>query len=218
MGTVQLLCVITHQHYKTNSSTIWRVHMNATISNVTSLLADIKNGSKNAYNQLLPLVYYELKRLAHCKINKEYNDITLSSTSLVHEVYLKMVDQTVIKANDKNHLLAISARCMRQILVDRAREKSAQKRGGDQTDLTYVDELLNQQQKTEELINIDQKLDELEKLNKRLTDVVTMRFFGKMSIRATADALDISSSTVKRDWAKARGWLYKELKKEEVYV
>ena len=187
-------------------------------ANVTSLLIDIKNGSQNAYNQLLPLVYHELKRLAHCKISKEHNNITLSSTSLVHEVYLKMVDQTIICAKDKNHFLAISARCMRQILVDRARKKSAQKRGGDQSDLTYVDELLNQQKKTEELINIDQKLDELAKLNKRLADVVTMRFFGRMSIHTTAKALDISTSTVKRDWAKARGWLYKELKREEVCV
>jgi len=207
-----------YRQFKTKSSTIRRVYMNATTSNATSLLVDIKNGSQNAYNQLFPLVYKELKRLAHCKINKEYSSITLSSTSLVHEVYLKMIDQTRILASDKSHFLAISAQCMRQILVDHARKKNTEKRGGDPSDLTYVDELLNKDQKTEEIINIDQKLDELEKLNKRLADVVVMRFFGRLTLDATAEALDVSISTVKRDWAKARGWLYKELKKQKTYV
>lgn len=181
-------------------------------SEITRLLIDLRKGSEDAYDALFPLVYKELKRLAHSKLRKEYDTVTLTETALVHEVYLKMIDQTLISVADKNHFMAISARCMRQILVDHARKKKAEKRGGDQSDITYVDELLNAHKKAEELIDIDNKLKELEKLNKRLSDVVVMRFYGKMNIDDTAEALGVSPSTVKRDWAKARGWLFKELK------
>jgi RNA polymerase sigma factor (TIGR02999 family) len=102
---------------------------------------------------------------------------------------------------------------MRQILIDYARKKNAQKRGGKKNDITYIDELFEKQdQKAQELIDIDDALKRLEKLNERLSKVVEMRFFGEMTIEETAKALNISKSTVKRDWKKARGWLYKELK------
>jgi len=123
-----------------------------------------------------------------------------------------MVDQSTIKANDKNHFLAITARCMRQILIDHARKKKAQKRGGDREDVTYIDELLKAHYEADQLIDLDAKLDELAQLDERMADVVTLRFFGRMKVSAIADALDVSERTVKRDWAKARGWLYKELK------
>ncbi len=183
-----------------------------TKSEVTRLLLEIKEGSKEAYEQLFPFVYDELKRVAYSKLQKERDDITLTETGLVHEVYLKMIDQTKIKAEDKNHFMAISARCMRQILVDHARKKKAEKRGGDQQDVTYVDELLKARHEADELIDLDAKLDELAELDQRLADVVVLRFFGQMTVSATADALEISERTVKRDWAKARGWLYKEIK------
>jgi RNA polymerase sigma factor (TIGR02999 family) len=102
---------------------------------------------------------------------------------------------------------------MRQILIDYARKKHAKKRGGQNNDVTYIDELFSaENQKAEELINLDEALDELGELNERLVKVVEMRFFGEMTIGETAEALDVSKSTVKRDWMKARGWLYKELK------
>jgi RNA polymerase sigma factor (TIGR02999 family) len=124
-----------------------------------------------------------------------------------------MVDQTQIEAKDKNHFMAIAARCMRQILIDHARKKNAEKRGGDQQEVTYIDELLKLHHEVEELIDLDEKIDELAKLDPRLADVVILRFFGQMTVAATADVLEVSERTVKRDWAKARGWLYKELKK-----
>lgn len=181
-------------------------------SEVTGLLIKIRNGSQEAYEQLFPLVYSELKRLAYSKLQKERNNITYTETALVHEVYLKIVDQTSLNANDKDHFLAIAARSMRQILVDHARKKTAQKRGGDKQDLTYIDELMKARHEAEELINLDKELTKLAELDERMAQVVTLRFFGQMTVHSTAKALGISERTVKRDWSKARGWLYKELK------
>lgn len=184
-----------------------------TKSEITELLIEVQKGSKQAYEELFPLVYKELKRIAFSKLQSEHKDITITETELVHEVYLKMIDQTKIKATDKNHFMAIAARCMRQILVDHARKKKAEKRGGDKRDVTYIDELLKTRHEAEELIDLDAKLEELANLDQRMADVVVLRFFGQMTVSGTANALGISERTVKRDWAKARGWLYKELKK-----
>ncbi len=182
-------------------------------SDVTQLLLRLKKGEQGIFDKLYPLIYGELKRLAYAHMSRQNRDHTLSKTELVHEAYLKMIDQSSIHFEGKSHFLAIASRCMRQILIDYARKKHARKRGGKKKDLTYIEELLNvQHQKADELINIDKALKRLEKLNERLTKVVEMRFFGEMTIEETAEALDISPSTVKRDWMKARGWLYKELK------
>lgn len=177
----------------------------------TQLLAQVSQGKEEAYHDLFPLIYNELKRLAHSKLQHERDDITLSGTALVHEVYLKMAGQTNISARSKNHFMAIAARCMRQILIDHARKKKAEKRGGDQQDLTYIDELLNVRQEAEKLLDLDQKIDELAQLDERLAEVVVLRFFGQMTVEATAEVLDVSPRTVKRDWAKARGWLYDKI-------
>lgn len=182
-------------------------------SGVTELLVRLKEGENSVHEQLYPLIYEELKRIAYTHMNRQSPDHTLSKTELVHEAYLKMIDQTKIDFKDKSHFMAIASNCMRQILIDYARKKQAKKRGGKQKDLTYIDQLFNDHdQKTEELLGIDKALDRLAKLNERLSKVVEMRFFGEMTIDETARALDISQSTVKRDWMKARGWLYKELK------
>ncbi len=183
-----------------------------TKSETTQLLNELAEGSQTAYNELFPHVYNELNRLAYSKLDKEYKEITFSKTELVHEVYLKMIDQTSIKAKNKNHFLAISARCMRQILVDHARRKKADKRGGNRHHVTYIDGLLKIRHEADRLIDLDEKLVELAQLDERMADVVTLRFFGQMTIPAVADALGISERTVKRDWARARGWLYKEIK------
>lgn len=157
-------------------------------------------------------MYDKLKEIAHSHLSREYTEHTYSRTALVHEVYLKMIRQDQIKASDRSHFYAIASRCMRQILIDYARKKKAKKRGGDNHKVTYIDKLLNSEQKKEELLDIDKKLNELEELNSRLSQIVELRFFGGMTIEDTARALNVSPSTVKRDWQKARGWLYKELK------
>lgn len=181
-------------------------------SRVTQLLKKVPK-DKSAYKKLFPIVYQELKKLAYSKLEQERQDITFTETELVHEVYLKMISQDcTLEAEGKSHFMAIAARCMRQILIDHARKKKAEKRGGNKGDVTYIDQLLKIHHQAEELISLDKKLDELATLNQRLADVVELRYFGKLTIYQTAKALDISESTVKRDWAKARGWLYKELK------
>lgn len=181
-------------------------------SEVTRLLQKVQNGSEKAYNTLFPLIYEELKKLAFRKLQREQSDITISKTELVHEVYIKMINQEKVEFENSNHFMAIASRCMRQILIDHARKRKAQKRGGEQQDLTYIDELLNIEEQTDKLIDIDKKIKELAELNERLAKIVEMRFFGEMKINAIADVLDLSERTVKRDWAKAKGWLYKELK------
>jgi len=182
-------------------------------SEITHLLKKVRNDSEKALEELFPLVYDELKKIAHSKLDKERADITLTETALVHEVYMKMIDQTKIEARDKNHFMAISARCMRQILIDHARKKKAEKRGGQKKDVTYIDGLFKLHHEAEELINLDEKLKELAEIDQRMADVVTFRFFGRMSNYQIAKALNISERTVRRDWAKARGWLYKKIKK-----
>lgn len=181
-------------------------------SEVTRLLQRVQKGSEKAYNELFPLIYEELKTLAFRKLQREKNDITISKTELVHEVYIKMINQDKVKFENRNHFMAIASRCMRQILIDHARKRKAKKRGGDQEEITYVDELLKIEEQASKLVDIDKKIKELEELNERLGKIVEMRFFGEMTISAIADVLDLSERTVKRDWAKARGWLYKELK------
>ena len=184
-----------------------------TDSKVTHLLVRLRKGEKGVFDQIYPLIYKKLHRMAHSHMARQNPNHTLSKTELVHEAYLKMIDQTQIEFNDKSHFLAIASRCMRQILIDYARKKHAEKRGGQDNDVTYIDELFSaENKKAEELINLDAALEELSTLNERLAKVVEMRFFGEMTIEETAEALDVSKSTVKRDWMKARGWLYKELK------
>lgn len=178
----------------------------------TRLLINLREEKNMSDKVLFPVIYDNLKGLAYSKLQNESEDITLSKTDLVHEVYLKMIDQTSIEAEDKNHFLAIAARCMRQILVDHARKKKAEKRGGNQRDVTYIDQLLKVYEESGKVIELDDKIRELEGMDERLAKVVTLRFFGQMSVYATAEVLGVSERTVERDWAKARGWLYKELK------
>ena len=160
--------------------------MSASKSGTTQLLLKLNNeGDKEIYDKLYPRVYDELKRMAYSKMQQQANH-TLSKTELVHEAYLKMINQEEVDYNDRSHFLAVASKCMRQILIDYARKKKAQKRGGKQTDLTFIDELFRtQQEKIDELINIDAALDRLAELNQRLSDVVELRFFGEMTIENT---------------------------------
>ena len=181
-------------------------------SEITRILMNVKGGSSKAYNQLFPLVYNQLQAIANRQMMYEPDDHTLSQTELVHEVYLKLIDQTSIDWKDRAHFFAIASRCMRQILIDYARKKKAEKRGGNKQPVTFLDALMKVDQQADDLIELDEALENMADINQRLADVVEYRYFGEMSIDDTAEVLDVSVSTVKRDWAKARGWLYKELK------
>lgn len=179
---------------------------------ITVLINKMRDG-QDVYDDIYALVYDELKRMALHKIRREDPNITYSRTELVHETYLKMLNQSELNINDKSHFLAIASNCMRQVLIDHARRKNADKRGNNPEKRTYVDEMFSRDKTmVDELLEIDEALDRLAKLNSRLSNVVTMKFFGGMTVDEIAEALGVSESTVNRDWIKARGWLHKELK------
>lgn len=183
-----------------------------TAEEVTALLRNARDGDREAFDQLLPKVYGELRRVAERQLWRERQGHTLRATALVHEVYLKLVDQAQVEWQGRAHFLAVSARAMRQILIDHARRKAAEKRGGDWQRTTLGSgEGVGVEMSMEDLLSLDKALDDLEKLEPRLRQVVEYRFFGGMTEQQIAEVLGVTTRTVQRDWVKARAWLYKEL-------
>jgi RNA polymerase sigma factor (TIGR02999 family) len=178
---------------------------------ITALLADWQGGDAGAVDQLLPLVYDELRRIAHRQLRLERSDHTLSTTALVHEAYVRLVDQTRAQFADRAHFFAVSARAMRRILVDYARKRQAAKRGGGQRPVTLDDAMSMTGDRAETLVAVDDALTRLAVLDERLSRVVECRFFGGLTEEETATALRVTARTVRRDWVKAKGWLYQEL-------
>ena len=179
---------------------------------ITQLLTAFRKGSKNAYDQLFPVVYDRLRSIANLQLRQEDQGHTYSKTDLVHEAYFKLINQNKVKWQDRAHFYAVAARSMRQILIDHARKKLAEKRGGSEKNLTYIDEIMRVEHQAGELIDLDEALNKLSALDSRMAKVVEFRYFGEMTFDDIAEVMDLSSRTVKRDWAQARGWLYKELK------
>jgi RNA polymerase sigma factor (TIGR02999 family) len=163
-------------------------------------------------DRLFPLVYQELRRVAHRAVRGERSGHTLGTTGLVHEAYLRLVDQTRIEYRDRGHFFGIAARAMRQILVDYARRHQAGKRGGSQRPITLDDAMLGIEDRAEALLGLDEALTELESLDPRLGQVVQCRFFGGLTEEETGETLGVTARTVRRDWLKAKGWLYHRLR------
>lgn len=184
------------------------------MNDLTNILQQVGGNDSETYEQLIPFVYDKLREIAHMQMRRENANHTFSKTDLVHEAYIKLVDIKEVDYKDRSHFYAMASRCMRRILIDHARKKNAQKRGGNQQPVTYIDHLFAAEQKAEWLIDLDDALQELKKMNERLVHVIECRYFGEMTIKETAIALDISEATVKRDWQKARGWLYQRLKED----
>lgn len=179
-------------------------------SRVTELLSKWKDGDQQALHDLLPIVYPQLRRLAHQHLRKERADHTLQSTALVHEAYLRLEKQGVLKFENRSHFLAICSQLMRQILVEYARSRAAAKRdGGIKLDLENI--VMAAKSKGTDLIALDDALIELAKLDAQQARIVELRFFGGLSIEETAAVTGVSPATVKRDWAAARVWLHREL-------
>jgi len=163
-------------------------------------------------DDLLPLVYDELKRIAARQLRRERPDHTLSATALVHEAWLELSNLDRIKWQNRHHYLALAAQAMRRVLIDHAVAKRAQKRGGGQhADTLDGDPLLLVEARAEELLDLDHALERLAVVDERQVRIVECRFFGGMSIEETAEALQLSPATVKRDWTLARAWLNREL-------
>ena len=178
---------------------------------VTSLLLRWRSGDKAALDALMPLVYDELRRLAHHYLQRERPDHTLQSTALVHEAYARLVGQNLPEWQNRAHFFGVAAQLMRQILVDYARSHRAGKRGGSACKLPLDDAESHTSIADVDVVALDDALQTLARLDPQQSRVVELRFFAGLSIEDTSEVLGVSPSTVKRDWNTARVWLYREL-------
>lgn len=181
--------------------------------NITELLVRYTAGEKGALENLLPAVYSELRKLAQSYMRREKSNHTLQATSLVHEAYFRLINQNGVEWKNRGHFFGIAAQVMRRILVDHARAKHAEKRGGGETKVNF-DEAFHwvaQDDRSEEILLVDSLLEKLNELDERQAKIVELRFFSGLSVEETAEALEISPATVKREWAVAKAWLYREL-------
>jgi len=178
---------------------------------VASLLEVFEGGDRDALDRLLPLVYDELRRIAHRELQRERRDHTLSTTEVVHEAYLKLLDHPGVPPGERVRFLAVAATAVRRALVEHARRRDALKRGGGQRPVTFDDEAVTPAEGSDDLLALDEALTRLADLDGRLARVVECRYFGGLTEDETATALGVTSRTVRRDWVKARAWLYREL-------
>jgi RNA polymerase sigma factor (TIGR02999 family) len=180
-------------------------------SQVTLLLQEWRGGDHEALDALLPLVYKELRRLAHFQLRNERPDHTLQSAALVHEAYLRLIGLNPPEWESRTHFFAIAAQLMRQILVDYARRHSAKKRGGSICRLSLEDATSASPRKDVDVVALDDALKTLAKIDARQSRVVELRFFAGLSLEEISEAMDIAPATVQRDWTAARAWLHREI-------
>lgn len=193
-------------------------------STVTVLLGAVRAGNDAAFDELFPLVYEELKGLAHAQRRGWQGDDTMNTSALVHEAYLKLAAHDHLDWESRAHFRSVAARAMRQILIDYARGKKARKRGGDLVAVTFDEMRIEESdgdrelsdERADSLIALDEALKRLAERDERQSRVVVCRFFGGMTIRDTAVALGVSTATVERDWARAKAWLYRDMRRAEV--
>ena len=178
---------------------------------VTELLHAWSDGDKNALDQLMPVVYDELRRQASRYLRREQGGHTLQTTALVNEAYLRLVDQKNIRWQNRAQFFGIAAQLMRRILVDHARAKHRAKRGGRDVRVTLDDAMAIAANQEIDLIALDAALDRLAQIDEQQSKVVEMRFFSGLNVEETAEVLGISPATVKRDWNVAKAWLYREM-------
>jgi RNA polymerase sigma factor (TIGR02999 family) len=178
---------------------------------VTELLLAWGNGDRSALDDLVPLVHQELRRLARLQMRGERDNHTLQTTALVNEAFVRLVDLRRIRWQDRAHFLALSARLMRRILVDHARSRNYQKRGGGADPVTFDDLVVAAPERGADLVALDDALELLGRVDPRKSQVVELRFFGGLSADETAEALNVSPETVQRDWRLAKVWLLREI-------
>lgn len=178
--------------------------------NITHLLKEWSDGDRRALDELTPLVYEELRQQAARYLRKERPGHTLQTAALINEVYLRLIDAKDVQWQNRAHFFAIAANLMRRILVDHARKRDAEKRGGSQIRLTLDEALAISKEPEVDLLAIDEALDRLAAIDEQQARVVELRFFSGLTVEETATALGISPKTVKRDWSVARAWLRRE--------
>ena len=184
-------------------------------SDATDLLVAWSNGDQSAFDKLVPLVHQELRLLAQRYMRRERSDHTLQATALVNEAYVRLIDVNRIRWQNRAHFLAVAAQTMRRILVEFARHRHRQKRGGDAVRVCIDDVAEIADEKGTDLVALSDALSALATFDPRMSQVVELRFFGGLSVQETADVLKVSPETVMRDWKTAKVWLLRELSQEE---
>jgi RNA polymerase sigma-70 factor (ECF subfamily) len=179
--------------------------------NVTTLLVAWGNGDHAARDELMPIVYQELHRLAHLYMSRERTGHTLQTSALVNEAFVKLVDQRDVRWQNRSHFFGIAAQVMRRILVDHARSRHSVKRGGKATPVSLEEALILSNERSAEIVALDEALNSLANVDERKSQIVELRFFGGLSIEETADVLAVSPGTVMRDWTLAKAWLRREM-------
>jgi RNA polymerase sigma-70 factor (ECF subfamily) len=182
---------------------------------VTELLHAWQEGDRNALEKLTPLVWDELRRIAHSFMQRERNPHTLETGALINEAYLRLAGQQNIEWQDRGHFFAVIAQVMRHILVDHARRRHSVKHGGQDRQVPLDEASLMSPQRAAELLALDEALDQLATLDPRKSRVVELRYFAGLSLVETAEALDVSLMTVRRDWRAAKAWIYKRVMSNE---
>jgi RNA polymerase sigma factor (TIGR02999 family) len=178
---------------------------------VTQLLLSWSNGDRQALERLTPLVYSELRRLADCYLRRERQGHTLQSTALVHEAWLKLVDQRNVQWQNRAHFFGVAAQLIRRILVDYARNRYAAKRGGGVYKFALEEAIDLPNQRDLDLVALDDALEGLAAVDSQQARIVELRFFAGLSIEETSEVMRVSPATVKRDWVSAKAWLYREM-------
>jgi RNA polymerase sigma factor (TIGR02999 family) len=180
---------------------------------VSRLLVAWSNGDEEALEQLMPLVYEEMRRLAHRHLGRERAGHTLQTTALVHEAYLRLVDQKEVRWQNRAHFFAVAAQMMRRILVDYARARRFAKRGGGARHVSLDEAMVVSNECAADIVALDEALNALAEFDERKSRMVELRFFGGLSIEETAEALRVSPGTVMRDWTLAKAWLQREMRR-----
>ncbi len=178
---------------------------------VSALIARVRGGSSDAFDELFPLVYAELRRVASREMRREHQGRTLQTTALVHEAYLRLLKDASLSFENRAHFLGIAARAMREVLIDRSRARGAKKRGGQDVRIPLDEAQLAAPDAGIPVEDLDRALERLSTVSPRAARVVEMRFFGGLSVEETAAAMNLSPATVKREWALARAWLHRDL-------
>lgn len=178
---------------------------------VSQLLRDWSNGDEAALDKVIPVVYQELRRLAHHYMRKERGDHTLQTTALVNEAYMRLADYKKMRWQSRVHFFAVSAQVMRRILVEHARSRNSVKRGGDAQKISLDETAVVSGGRSAEVIAVDDALTDLESWDQRKGKIVELRFFGGLSIEETAKVLKVSPTTVQREWRAAKAWLYRAI-------
>ena len=178
---------------------------------ITRLLVAWRNGETNALDDLMPLVHRELKRIARNFMRRQRVGHTLQTTALVNEAFVRLVDSDKVNWQDRSHFFAMSAQLMRRVLVDAARRKNSEKRGGERVQVTLADDMKATERDQVDVVAIDEALRRLAELNPRHGQIVELRYFGGLTEEEIAETLNISARTVRRDWNVARAWLFREL-------